>query len=202
MNGNAYEPYDISARRRAFDRAFVRGLERGQAFLAEHWLFLLNATAALFVGLAALSPLLIAAGLEPAGGLIFAAYKYACHQLPYRSFFIAGHQMAFCERDAAIYAAITLAGLFYATRRRRVRPLKFWVYLLLITPMAIDGFTQLFGWRESNWELRVITGVLFGVASVWFLYPYIESSVDELRKDALGTPTRRDEAVRLTRERG
>jgi uncharacterized membrane protein len=37
--------------------------------------------------------------------------------------------------------------------------------------MALDGFTQLFGWRESTWELRVITGLLFGFASGWLVYP-------------------------------
>ncbi len=36
---------------------------------------------------------------------------------------------------------------------------------------ALDGLTQLVGWRESTWELRIATGVLFGIASGWFLYP-------------------------------
>ena len=43
-------------------------------------------------------------------------------------------------------------------------------YLLLIAPMAIDGLTQLVGWRESNWELRTLTGALFGLASAAFYF--------------------------------
>jgi hypothetical protein len=47
--------------------------------------------------------------------------------------------------------------------------------------MALDGVTQLLGWRESTWELRVSSGLLFGLASAWFVYPRIE--------DAFGNPT-------------
>jgi uncharacterized membrane protein len=42
--------------------------------------------------------------------------------------------------------------------------------------MALDGLTQLAGWRESTWELRLATGLLFGVASGWLLYPRFEQS--------------------------
>ena len=41
--------------------------------------------------------------------------------------------------------------------------------------MAMDGFTQLFGWRESSAELRTLTGALFGAASVWLIYPRIDA---------------------------
>ena len=44
-------------------------------------------------------------------------------------------------------------------------------FAVLVSPMALDGLTQLVGWRESTWELRMATGVLFGLASGWFLYP-------------------------------
>ena len=73
----------------------------------------------------------------------------------------------------------------YATRRGRVRSPSIWLYALLIAPMAVDGFTQLLGWRESTWELRVITGVLFGVATVWLLYPYIERTMVDLWDESL-----------------
>jgi uncharacterized membrane protein len=47
--------------------------------------------------------------------------------------------------------------------------------------MAIDGITQLFGLRESNWQLRTITGALFGLASVWLAYPYLEEGMRDIR---------------------
>ena len=35
--------------------------------------------------------------------------------------------------------------------------------LLLITPAGIDGTTQMFGSRESNNKLRVVTGLFLGL---------------------------------------
>jgi uncharacterized membrane protein len=32
-------------------------------------------------------------------------------------------------------------------------------------PLIVDGLTQLVGYRESNNQLRLLTGVLFGIAT-------------------------------------
>jgi hypothetical protein len=50
--------------------------------------------------------------------------------------------------------------------------------------MAWDGITQMFGWRESTWELRLITGTLFGLGTTWFVLPLIQRTLDE---DALSS---------------
>ncbi|MHB1004289.1 MAG: DUF2085 domain-containing protein [Chloroflexota bacterium] len=186
MSGDPYNRDDeVSASRRAFDRGFLRALARAQIAAAEHWLFFLNLTSTLFVGMAVLSPLLRAWGWDETGRLIFQAYALACHQMPGRSFFLLGYQMAFCERNLAIFAAISLTGIAYALRRGEWRPLSWKAYAVLIAPMAVDGTTQLFAWRESTWELRVITGTLFGVASVWFLYPIIARAMAELSAESV-----------------
>jgi uncharacterized membrane protein len=83
--------------------------------------------------------------------------------------------MAFCERDLAIYLGLVLVGLIYA-RWRALQPCGYLLYGVLILPMAIDGFTQLFGWRESTWELRVLTGLLFGLASAWLVLPRVDAA--------------------------
>ncbi len=93
-----------------------------------------------------------------------------------------GYQMAWCQRDFAIYTSIFLAGLLFALVRPRLEPLPIWAYLIVIAPMAIDGFTQLLGWRESTWGLRVVTGALFGVGTVWLAYPYVERGMQEIRR--------------------
>ena len=49
----------------------------------------------------------------------------------------------------------------------------------MILPMAIDGTTQMFGLRESTWELRVLTGTLFGLGNVWFALPLIQKTILE-----------------------
>lgn len=98
-----------------------------------------------------------------------------------------GFKVAICQRDIAIYAAVLLAGLGYALLRRQLRQLPLWVYLLLLLPIAVDGLTQLVGLRTSNWELRTATGALFGAASVWFAYPYVDDAMQEV----LATPPQR-----------
>jgi hypothetical protein len=50
--------------------------------------------------------------------------------------------------------------------------------------MAIDGTTQLIGLRESDWLWRSITGALFGVGSVWLVYPYVEAAMRDVQAQA------------------
>jgi uncharacterized membrane protein len=178
--------------------------------LAKHWLFLANLTWGLYVGLPILAPILMLTGHTWLGYVIHRAYKVACHQMPWRSFFIDGPQMvytydelrtlvgpaltmryvgdvtigykvAICQRDVATYGAIALAGLLFGLVRHRLKPLPIWAFVLLLVPMGIDGITQLFGLRESNWQLRTITGALFGLASVWLAYPYLEEGMRDIR---------------------
>jgi uncharacterized membrane protein len=106
-----------------------------------------------------------------------------------------GYKMALCERDIAIYAGIFLFGLVYAATKRRLKPLH-WIFWILIgmLPIAVDGFSQLFSqlnlpflatilpYRESTPYLRVLTGALFGIATAWFAFPYMEESFNETRQ--------------------
>lgn len=96
-----------------------------------------------------------------------------------------GWKVALCQRDVAIYAGVLLAGISYAFVRRRARPLPFKVFVLLVLPMAVDGLTQLVGWRESTWLLRTVTGALFGGAAVYLAYPYVEDAMQEVLESEL-----------------
>jgi len=106
-----------------------------------------------------------------------------------------GYKMALCERDMAIYSSIFLFGLIYAATGRRLKPLHWMAWMLIgIAPIGLDGFSQLFSqmewswlaslipYRESTPILRVITGALFGFATAWFAYPYMEESMAESRQ--------------------
>lgn len=94
-----------------------------------------------------------------------------------------GWKVALCERDVAIYGALILGGLLFALLRNRLPPLAFKIYLLFLIPIAVDGLTQLVGLRTSNWALRTLTGALFGLATVWLAYPYIQRSMQDVRRD-------------------
>jgi uncharacterized membrane protein len=155
-------------------------VDRGILHFSHHWLTFTNLLAFLFIAPALAAPYLLSQGQGAPANVIYFVYHLTCHQMPSRSFFIFGQKMAFCERDLAIYATVLVAGLVFGLVRRQLKPLNWKIFLLLILPMAVDGFSQLFGLRESTWELRLITGALFGGASVWLFYPFLEQGMAEV----------------------
>ncbi|MCL4395271.1 MAG: DUF2085 domain-containing protein [Chloroflexi bacterium] len=171
---------DISPARLAVDRALLAMVGTTTRWLLRHWLLVANLSNAATVFGALLSPTFMALGLLSVGRGLFVAYRLICVQNPTHSYFLFGYQMAMDQRMVAIYGASTIAGLAYAPLRRRLPTLPWRWYLVLIAPMALDGFTQLFGWRISNWELRTATGALFGIATVWWLYPWFQYQFSRL----------------------
>jgi len=162
-------------------------LERGVEWGLRHWLLIVNTGAALYAGLPWLSPLAKATGHPLIGDLLFRLYTPLCHQKPERSFFFCGHQVGFCHRCAAMYTSIVVAGLLFGLLRRRIRPTSLKIAGLLLLPMLIDGGTHLIddlfglGFRGGgdaigtlNFWLRMITGVLVGVAVLLVVYPRVE----------------------------
>lgn len=164
-----------------FARVLVVTADRLIYHLGRHWLAVLNAAAGVYAGLPVLAPLLEGLGMSGLGQFVFRMYGVACHQRPGRSFFILGHQVAYCQRDTAMYGAIFLAGLVYALVRRRVRPPRLRSYLALLLPLLVDGGGQLAGLWESRWWSRTLTGGLAGAATVWLAYPYFDLAFAQVR---------------------
>lgn len=168
----------LAASRRNGLTRFLPYLERTLEFVRDHWLGIINTILGALIGVALVTPLAFAAGLTgPASG-VFDAYRFFCAQTPSHSFFIAGYQTCLCSRCLAIYTSILVAGiaLTFLRNNRRLRAIPWYVWLLGMVPMALDGFTQLFGLRESNLALRLLTGAIFGVTTAWFLFPQIEEA--------------------------
>jgi uncharacterized membrane protein len=44
-------------------------------------------------------------------------------------------------------------------------------------------FVQFTGTRLSNWQLRTITGSIFGLANAWLLFPMLEEAFQETREE-------------------
>jgi uncharacterized membrane protein len=95
-----------------------------------------------------------------------------------------GWKVAFCERDVAIYGSIFLMGLAYGLFRKQLsaKRMRLRYFALFLVPMAIDGILQLFGFYESTWLMRSITGVVFGIGAVLFAYPYVDEGFADVRK--------------------
>ncbi len=94
-----------------------------------------------------------------------------------------GYQLAFCQRDLAIWGSLLLAAAFLAWirgRGRRPKPLALRWYLVALLPIAVDGLTQLVGLRQSSPSLRTITGAIFGAATAWLVIPLLDEGFGEL----------------------
>lgn len=120
-----------------------------------------------------------------------------------------GYKMALCERDIAIYGFVLIGGLVYGLLRRRIHigPLPLVAFVVIgLGPIAVDGFSQLFGYwstpvdgstatgilavvnsifalRESTPFLRTLTGGLFGLTLVWLAYPHVNEGMKGTERD-------------------
>lgn len=132
-----------------------------------------------------------------------------------------GWKIALCQRDLAIYLAMLLAGLVfvYLRRRRAIQSMSFvWFVLIGIIPIGLDGGSQFlsllvpaFPARESVWQLRTLTGALFGFSIIWLAYPHIEQGMQEVQEELEerqrppgrpGSAGHQREVIELLQERG
>lgn len=242
-------------------RALVIGIDRLILAVARHWLLIVNVFLGLYIGLAALAPLLMAIGLTDLGRAIYGIFSFQCHQLPQRSYYLfsaaggiqtysldqvvawgadtsnrftlrvfvgnpqLGFKMAIAHRLTAIHTAMFVGGLLWGLVGRRLPRLSVLGYVLLALPMALDGGSHMLseitrlGLRESNawavwltggffpssfyvgttvgslnWMLRTVTGTLFGLATIWFVFPYLDEGFNDIRRK-LEPKLRRVEAI-------
>ena len=176
-------------------RRMRRSLGLASSWLLAHWLLLLSVAVGTLVGVAVLVPLLYAAGADGMGHTIFRAYHLICGQIPSHSYFLFGYQMSLCARNLAIFGSVFAGAVAFRFVRGWLPPLDWKLWLLTLVPMALDGGTQLFGWRESTWELRTLTGVIFGLGVCWFLLPQIERAAGDV---GTGDVVRRAPAAPIT----
>jgi uncharacterized membrane protein len=128
--------------------------------------------------------------------LAFAIYRpfgAFCHQLSDRSFFIAGHQFAVCARCTGLYAGFALFVVLYPLirpLRATVLPQPKWLFFAAV-PLAIDFSLTLFGIWENTHTSRLLTGMLLGGVTVFYVMPGIIELAE--RASARVTPGARTE---------
>jgi uncharacterized membrane protein len=119
------------------------------------------------------APLALAAGHPLWGLTIYHTFSYVCHQIPERSFFIAGHQFGVCSRCTGLYAGFAAATVFYPllrSLRGTEAPPRKWLFIAA-APLAIDFSLTFLGIWENTHSSRFITGALLGFVSVFYVMP-------------------------------
>src|SRR5579862_6848379 len=115
--------------------------------LLRHWLALFNSFLLTFAVLPVLEPILRRGSLSGPADDLWSVYSVVCQQLPGHSYFLLGQQMAYCQRNTAIYTTMALCGLLWARWGCRLPSLSAGVLGLLALPLALDGLSQAIGLR-------------------------------------------------------
>src|SRR2546421_9282488 len=160
-------------------QALERTTQRFGEFLLNYWAHIITAVLGLLIATALSIPFLSYFGLDAIAKPLFFSLHYVCAQIPSHSFYIFGHQLGLCARNLSIYTSMFIGSLIFVLSKKRLPGIPWWLWLLLILPMAWDGLTQMFGLRESDATLRVLTGTLFGLANMWFALPLMHKTLQE-----------------------
>jgi len=140
----------------------------------------ITAVALLLVGLIVAAPIAAAHGSVQPSSSIYYAFGYLCHQIPERSFHVAGHKFAVCSRCTGLYAGFALAALVYPLTRslnRTDTPSRLWL-LLAAVPLAIDFGLGYFDIWHNTHASRFVTGALLSSVAAFYIVPgFIELSL-------------------------
>lgn len=147
------------------------------------------AVVSIWVALIVFAPLLQANGISQFSSPIYHFFSYICHQMPERSFHLAGHQMAVCSRCFGVYFGL-LAGIviypFFRSIDETEPVARVWLILSLI-PITVDWSLTVFGIWENTHVSRVVTGMILGFACAVFIVPALVEVVRNLSSKRLRT---------------
>ena len=116
-----------------------------------------------------------------ASGMIYMFFSKICHQMADRSFFIFGKQFAVCSRCTGLYFGFLLGTIIYPVIykfRSNWIPAKKYFYLALV-PIFIDFFIRFFDIAKNTFTSRLITGLILGATTVFFILPGFLSLVSK-----------------------
>jgi uncharacterized membrane protein len=175
----SYSQWDQSANQNRKWSRVKAGWRRAGRFLYDHWATIILCILGLIVFSAFAIPVLAYLGFDALSKHMYDAMHYICGQIPSHSPYICGHQCGLCFRCTAIYGTMFLTTAIFVFAKKRLRGIPWWMLGLLTLPMAWDGFTQLFGLRESTTTLRLLTGALFGLGCILFTLPLVQKTLLE-----------------------
>jgi uncharacterized membrane protein len=124
-------------------------------------------------GLIVVAPLALARGHTFLAHTIYQSFGPLCHQLPERSFYVAGHAFAVCARCTGLYAGLAAGVLLFPlvrSLRRTDAPARIWL-LIAAAPTALDFSLGFLGIWSNTHLSRFITGALLGTVAALFIVP-------------------------------
>ena len=131
------------------------------------------AIALTIVGLIVAAPFAQAHGHAEFAAAIYKTFSFVCHQIPERSFHLAGHQFGVCSRCTGLYAGFAVAALVYPLARSLQRtdtPSRIWLILATL-PLVIDFALGYFSIWQNTHLSRFLTGALLSSAAAFFIMP-------------------------------
>jgi len=93
---------------------------------------------------------------------------FGCHCLSERSFFYKGKQFPLCARCTG-----ELIGICVGLMGWYLIKLPIYLYVIMLLPLIMDGFIQMFTTYQSDNIKRLLTGILFGIG---FASLFLESN--------------------------
>ena len=131
---------------------------------------------------AILTPLLAAASWTGLADGIYTAYSFICPQRPDHTFFLAGHPMAFEQRDLSMHLGFAAAGLLYLRVDLLRKPLPHFWLAAGVAPMLIDVLISTVGILPATAISRTWTGALASVVIVWWAYPRFDAMLASVQE--------------------
>ena len=152
------------------------------------------AIAAFILILILLAPIAAAHNYSHLAIIAYRSFAAICHQLPERSYFIEGHPLAVCARCAGIYGGFGMLLVLYPLIRplhsTYLPPAK-WLFLGAV-PLAIDFSLTFFGIWENTHTSRLLTGMLLGGVTVFYVMPGIADLSERLGRAPANVASRSD----------
>lgn len=123
--------------------------------------------------------------LDPLPKAVYSIGDVECHQIKERSYFLNDNQMPFCARDLGLFMGLAGGFGLIAFYRFRLNPI---LLMLGLVPMGLDGGIQLVTDYESNNPLRLMTGIVAGVALSLIIAQFVFLMQDDKKKAAQRSP--------------
>src|SRR5712671_410173 len=125
------------------------------------------------LSLIVVAPMSQAYGHPAIASSLYKTFSFVCHQIPERSFHLAGHQFGVCSRCTGLYAGFAVAALVYPLARSLQRtdtPSRRWLVLATL-PLVVDFALGYFSIWENTHLSRFLTGALLSSVAVFYIMP-------------------------------